>query len=346
MLFAAFYLRQGGKILLPRRQRGCHPNMAAAADQADQQPQEGRCLGRLVRNDPKGVWMLPLEEAGAIKNWFHIPYRCEKRSIKDGLCEFCIAKERRTEERVEEAAGGMIKRGLHSGLLHGRVGDPVPPWSRIFGGEWYNLKLAAGCTVSEETMARAKKAVAETGGVGVAVPMPPLEGAPVPVKAAKKPGRKPKMVAEATEAPAVAAGPVQTKLSLAELRAAAAAQKAAAAVAAPVAEKVEAAVAAPAPAAPPKKIAPKKTGARKAEAAAAAAAPLEIATAFVEQTAESPVEDVVEIKVRRLELDGGRTYYLDSKKQKLYDMKFKYVGRYSAEKGEVDRSFPDSDNEA
>lgn len=318
--------------------------MARAADQLQALEQQ-RCLGRLVRNDPKGVWMLPLEEpsTGAVKNWFHIPYRCEKRSIRDGLCEFCIAKERRTEERVEEAAGGMIKRGLHSGLLHGRVGDPVPQWSRIFGGEWYNLKVAAGCTVSEDTMGRAKKAVAEAGGIPAV--------APVEVKAAKKPGRKPKVAAEAAGTAATTEGPVQTKLSLAELRAAAAAQKVAAetapaaAVAVPVAEKAVAVAPPTAAAAPPKKISPKKA-VKAATTVVAATHPLEIATAFVEQTAESPVEDVVEIKVRRLELDGGRSYYLDSKKQKLYDMKFKYVGRYSAEKREVDRTFPDSDAEA
>jgi hypothetical protein len=53
----------------------------------------------------------------------------------------------------------------------------------------------------------------------------------------------------------------------------------------------------------------------------------------------------VEISVRRLELDGGRSYYLDTKKQKVYDMKFKYLGRYLAEKKEIDRGFPDSDAE-
>ncbi len=89
----------------------------------------------------------------------------------------------------------------------------------------------------------------------------------------------------------------------------------------------------------------KKITPKKAVATAPAAPSIGIAEAFVEQTAESPVEDVVEIKVRRLELDGGRSYYLDSKKQKLYDMKFKYVGRYSAAEGSIDRSFPDSDQE-
>jgi hypothetical protein len=321
---------------LAARQRA--PTMAAT-----EQIQEGRCLGRLVRNDPKGVWMLPLEEpgTGAVKNWFHIPYRCEKREIKGGLCEFCIAKERRTAEHLEAAGGGMVKRGLHSGMLHGRVGEPIPPWSRIFGGEWYNLKLAAGCTVSAETMARAKKAVAATGQQSEAEgSSEAAEATAVAVAAVQKPkgkpGRKPK-AATATEA---AAGPVQTKLSIAELRKAAAEQKAAAST--PV---VAAPTPSPAPVVTAPKPAPKKMTPKKAGAAAPAAPSIGIAEAFVEQTTESPVEDVVEIKVRRLELDGGRSYYLDSKKQKVYDMKFKYVGRYSAEKAAIDRSFPDSDAE-
>ena len=36
--------------------------------------------------------------------------------------------------------------------------------------------------------------------------------------------------------------------------------------------------------------------------------------------------DVVHIQVQKKEIDG-RVFYLDSKKDKLYDMKFKYVGR-------------------
>jgi hypothetical protein len=325
---------------LAARQRA--PTMAAT-----EQIQEGRCLGRLVRNDPKGVWMLPLEEpgTGAVKNWFHIPYRCEKREIKGGLCEFCIAKERRTAEHLEAAGGGMVKRGLHSGMLHGRVGDAIPPWSRIFGGEWYNLKLGAGCTVSAETMARAKKAVVEAEGIAAATEAADA-AVPLVQKPKGKPGRKPKAATETATAEQKAAGPVQTKLSIAELRKAATAraseQKAAAA------EPLPSPSPAPTPAAPAPKAAPKAAPKKMAPKKAAGAALLPsigIAEAFVEQRAESPVEDVVEIKVRRLELDGGRSYYLDSKKQKLYDMKFKYVGRYSAAEGSIDRSFPDSDQE-
>lgn len=52
-----------------------------------------------------------------------------------------------------------------------------------------------------------------------------------------------------------------------------------------------------------------------------------------------PVEKVHEIKVRMIDLDG-RNLYLDPLKEKLYDLKFKYLGRLRD--GAI-VSFPDSD---
>jgi hypothetical protein len=52
-------------------------------------------------------------------------------------------------------------------------------------------------------------------------------------------------------------------------------------------------------------------------------------------------DTIVHIKVRKQEVDG-RMFYLDPKKDKLYDMKFKYVGRY---KDGAIVSHPDSDTE-
>ena len=83
------------------------------------------------------------------------------------------------------------------------------------------------------------------------------------------------------------------------------------------------AVAAVAPAAvapaPKKKAAPKK----------------KVATVAV---AEMPV---VQITVKKKEI-GGTTYYLGPD-DKVFDMKFKYVGRYDAEADEVNRDILDSD---
>jgi hypothetical protein len=55
-------------------------------------------------------------------------------------------------------------------------------------------------------------------------------------------------------------------------------------------------------------------------------------------TQELPVETVREIKVRKREIDG-RSLYLGPK-DKVYDLKFKYLGRLKEEKI---ASFPDSD---
>ena len=51
--------------------------------------------------------------------------------------------------------------------------------------------------------------------------------------------------------------------------------------------------------------------------------------------------DIVEVNVRKQEVDG-RMFYLDPKKDKLYDMKLKYVGRL---KDGAIVSHPDSDAE-
>jgi hypothetical protein len=61
--------------------------------------------------------------------------------------------------------------------------------------------------------------------------------------------------------------------------------------------------------------------------------------AKVEGSVDVSEHDVVQIKVRKQEVDG-RMFYLDSKKDKLYDMKFKYVGRL---KDGAVVSHPDSD---
>jgi hypothetical protein len=57
------------------------------------------------------------------------------------------------------------------------------------------------------------------------------------------------------------------------------------------------------------------------------------------ETKELPVEDTKEIQVRRIEVEG-RTLYFDSQKEKLYDLKFKYLGRL---KDGAIVPFPDSD---
>ena len=109
-----------------------------------------------------------------------------------------------------------------------------------------------------------------------------------------------------------------------------AAPVAAAPVAAPVAAHAAPPVAAP-PAAP-KKRAPKKV----------AATPTTEAVAVVPTpSVELDVESVKKITVRKTEVED-RSVYLDPRTEKLYDLKFKYIGRLKDNKI---HSFPDSDQD-
>lgn len=280
-----------------------------------------RCLGRLVRDAPKGEYLLPFE-GGA--GQFHLPIRCDRvaGASGDGLCERCAEKEVRTAAKAAAIpAGGTTIGGMLPTYLHGRVTEPIPFWSRLYDGAWYRLKVAAGCRISEDTMGRVKKAVAEVyADVGA-----PPEPVPLPAGGGK---RGPK----AGGGGAAAAKGKTLAERRAELR-----------------QTTLVPVPAPAPATPPtaapaapKKRAPKKAGV----APAAAATPPELAppVAVVPQpTRLTPVEDVLTIQVQRRTIDG-RELFVDPQKEKVYDLKFRYIGRHDRKADRI-VPFPDSDAE-
>jgi len=234
-----------------------------------------QCLGRYVKDGSKG--MLSFEDGGL----FHLPLRCPMMTRSGDLCDGCATKELKTAEKVKEIRGTTIS-GPHPSYLMGRVTDPVPYWSRLYDGAWFRLKMESGCRVSEENMAKIRKAVSEAyEGVTTVEPAPMPEGV-----------RKMKTVKKAAVPVAVAP------------------------VAAPVPVKRRANVKKPLSDEPLARV-------------------------------EGPVVDisdhtVINIKVRKQEVDG-RLYYLDPKKDKLYDMKFKYAGRLK--EGAI-VNHPDSDAES
>lgn len=59
-----------------------------------------------------------------------------------------------------------------------------------------------------------------------------------------------------------------------------------------------------------------------------------------------PLEEplVIKIKVRQIEIDG-RTVYLNSTNDKVYDTKFNYLGRYNRKDDCIDSSYRDSDSD-
>jgi len=215
---------------------------------------------------------------------FHIPIRCETIAKNGDLCDSCSAKHTKTQKQIQNITGTTIK-GMLPSYLMGRVTEPIPFWSRLYDGAWYRLKLQEGCTLSEQVMARAKKAAAIAyDGVETVEPQP------------------------------MPAGARKTKA------------KAAAPVAAPVAEIIEA---------PVEPVVKKRQPKKVAAVAAPTGAPVAV---IPNPTQEVPVENVREIKVRKREIDGRSLYV--GPKDKVYDLKFKYLGRLKDEKI-VD--FPDSD---
>ena len=129
-----------------------------------------QCLGRLVR-DTKGIGLLTFQEGGV----FHVPFRCDSITRNGDLCSNCAEKERKTLEKVKNISGTTIH-GMLPSYLNGRVTEPIPFWSRLYDGAWFRLKVESGCTLSEEIMARAKKA-AEIAHEGVDVVEPqPMPG--------------------------------------------------------------------------------------------------------------------------------------------------------------------------
>jgi len=247
-----------------------------------------QCLGRLVKDTPKGTHMLSFEEGGL----FHLPLRCETVTRSGDLCDSCCARERKTAEKVQAITGTTIS-GTHPSYLMGRVTEPIPFWSRLYDGAWFRLKIEEGYTLSEESMAKIKAAVAKAyEGVEQVPPAPIPGGAAKPGRKAAaesetKPGRK----ASKAVKPSKPVDETETK---------------------PV-RKAEKALE-ELPVVPVEPIAPKRRANVKKPT-------VQQPVAKVEGSVDVSEHDVVQIKVRKQEVDG-RMFYLDSKKDKLYDMKF------------------------
>jgi len=120
-------------------------------------PVAAQCLGRLVKDTPKGLNMLEFDQGGL----FHIPIRCRVIAPNGDLCESCEAREKKTQQKVADITGvNTTIKGTLPSYLMGRVTEPIPFWSRLYDSAWYRLKIKEGCTLSETTMAKAKKAAA------------------------------------------------------------------------------------------------------------------------------------------------------------------------------------------
>ena len=130
---------------------------------------------------------------------YFLEYRCANTVAKgQNLCATC---------------GEWTQRGLKLKdpyrNVHGLITQPIPEWSHIYEGPWYESKVALYGIPSDEQMARAKKAQGEARAQAEPVAVPVTVAEPVTVSVpltvpeapVTKPKRKPKAEGETVKAP-------------------------------------------------------------------------------------------------------------------------------------------------
>ena len=244
---------------------------------------------------------------------FFLEYRCKGRILKEQLCAKCLEWKQRG-----------LKKNDHYRSHHGLITEPIPQWSHIFEGPWYQSKVSVYGHPSESEMARAKQAQQEARkGVTlkpVEVVVPVAEGNAEP----KKRGRKKKEAIAPIPAPQP-----------------------------PSPEPI------PNPSPPPEPVppAPKPkttvTKGKRRPKAAPQSIPLVVNPVVQVQAVETstlPNElEIVKIVVRPF-FHNDVSYFRDASKNKLYAVgkdkrPSSYVGRWDPESETINTDFPDSDAE-
>ena len=258
----------------------------------------------------------------------------------EDLCAACLDRQKATAYQLEKRAGKYIPN--QETMFHGRMGEPIPKWSRLEGGEWFQAQLAAGYTVSNahkeiatspvemsDVVAPVIKKVVRRKKVAVASTEPPK---PEPVAAlgpspaaptTKK--REPKKVGVVPEPIALPQATMLHATSGFVGREEAKPKRTKKVVAATPPEITEV-VPIPMGEVKPKRVfKPKKK-----------------VIGIVEVAADDI--PVTKIQVKKEEI-AGRSVYVSETKDKVYDMSYSYLGRWNRKEGRVDTTFPDSDAE-
>jgi outer membrane biosynthesis protein TonB len=189
--------------------------------------------------------------------------------------------------------------------IHGLVGEPIPEWSRIYKGPYYLGKIGAGWKISEESERIAEEAYTS---VEKGKEMPPRKK--IQPKEEPKEEPKPEPKPEPKVEPKVEPKPEPKPEPKVE-------------------PKVEPK---PEPQPEPKPKAKRPPPKKKTDLDP---------TAFIDPTPQPEVE-VITVKVKPTEIDG-RKVYLSNLKDKVYDMKYNYLGRYNRKADKIETSYPDSD---
>jgi len=294
-----------------------------------------RCYGRAINNFKRGLFQGGIVKTTKKPLGYYHELRCDKMVTSGKLCERCIDR-RITEHDDTKKLGGNL-----TILWHGLVTEPITS-DCIFGGPGF-LANAKEYGISQENLQLGLVAhTAAVAGLNGVPPLPDMsamvkEGiTPVIVKKTKVPKAKKGEVSEPFPAPVQEPAPAKKiKVKL---------------VAALVPSNDVRSYLGDAPAVePPLVVAPplatKEKTVRKKKTVAAAAAPPPPPIAILSEEKPIDVEDVETIDVISRELNGTN-YYLDTRKNKVYNPKNgSYVGRWDSGIQKLVTTIPDSDAE-
>ena len=258
--------------------------------------------------------------------------RCTNKA--DGLCANCMDRQRSTAYQLEKRAGKYIPN--QETMFHGRIGDPIPKWSRLYKGEWFQAQLAAGYTLSDETRKQAENGVKELPSISTemsdtAVVLPVKRVVhrkkvitTTPSQAVENP-REPEPNPEIAPPPMVKKR--QSKKVIGSL------------TPAPVA--VPTVVPSPVP-----KSSEQTTLSTPAKPKRRYKKVTTPTPSIIGVVTPTPLEDynLVKIIVKKVNIDG-RSLYVSEPKDKVFDLKYNYLGRWNRLEDRVDTTFPDSDAE-
>jgi len=290
-----------------------------------------QCLGRLQSKDvvyfeagPKLHRNKPL--------LFLLPRRCvESKSIGD-LCTGCNSKKESTQASLEKRGNKYIPN--QACLLHGTIVEPIPIWSRLYKGVWWYKQVEMGYTASADTLEKATNAFLNTHKDNE-IPVVDMKLTKTAESAKEGSTKKGRPTRKKVATPIVNVIKSHEEVPVAVPAVAAVVPAVVPAVPAAVVPAAVAAV--PAASVAPKKV--KKPAIKKVVVPKVETSPLLVITDMKHVV---PTE-VIDIEVVKYEMEDGRVVWLNKAKDKLYDMKYNYLGRKKGDS--IDSSFPDSDRE-
>lgn len=253
------------------------------------------CKGRLTSESlVKGrVAFLNPDGTNSTK-YYYIMILCSKECLRNSdLCDSCIEKEKRIETCIISKSG-RLNGANHPAILHGKVGEPIPIWSHMEGGEWFKNMLTKGFRMPKKTYDEEK----------IYAAIPALKGL------------KNKMVEDLmVQFPELSKNAASNFITLCNKKKTDATNV--------VVTK-------------PKKAIKKTSVDTLVEDFGKKLA--------IDTTKQDVVYDIVELKVRPITI-GTTKYYYESKKDKVYTLDYKYVGRYDTKNEQISVDYPDSDAE-